>query len=211
MRLSWVQCLNEMPRIRDRSDSFYRRQLFIPFTKCFTGKERKYIKKDYLHRQEVLEYVMYKVLNMDYYELDTPQACKDTLDEYKEFNDPIRQFVDEVVLQATWDFLSFKLLFDLYKSWFKINNPSGTMQSSQSFKHSLIGIIKESNEWKYDEETKGKMRAGSLTTANEPLLYEYGLTDWITAWKNKTLPAQQYGISRITAGSANAPTKDADD
>lgn len=39
-----VQCLNEMPRIKDKSDSFYRRQLFIPFTKCFTGEERKYIK-----------------------------------------------------------------------------------------------------------------------------------------------------------------------
>ena len=40
-----VQCLNEMPRIKDKSDSFWRRQLFIPFTKCFTGAERKYIKQ----------------------------------------------------------------------------------------------------------------------------------------------------------------------
>ena len=42
-----VQCLNELPRVKDKSDSFYRRQLFIPFTKCFTGAERKYIKNDY--------------------------------------------------------------------------------------------------------------------------------------------------------------------
>ena len=62
-----VQCLNEMPRVKDKSDSFYRRQLFIPFTKCFTGAERKYIKDDYLKRKEVVEYVMYKVLNMNYY------------------------------------------------------------------------------------------------------------------------------------------------
>ena len=39
-----VQCLNEMPRVKDKSDSFFRRQLFIPFTKCFTGAERRYIK-----------------------------------------------------------------------------------------------------------------------------------------------------------------------
>ena len=71
-----VQCLNEMPRIKDKSDSFYRRQLFIPFTKCFTGEERKYIKQDYLKRTEVLEYVLYRVLNMNYYELDTPQTCQ---------------------------------------------------------------------------------------------------------------------------------------
>lgn len=52
-----IQCLNEYPRIKDTSDSFYRRQLFIPFDKTFTGKERKYIKDDYLSRKEVLEYV----------------------------------------------------------------------------------------------------------------------------------------------------------
>ena len=60
-----VQCLNEYPRIRDTSESFYRRQLFIPFDKCFTGMARKYIKDDYLSRKEVLEYVLFKVLNMN--------------------------------------------------------------------------------------------------------------------------------------------------
>ena len=203
-----VQCLNELPKVKDKSDSFYRRQLFIPFTKCFTGKERKYIKDDYLKRPEVLEYVMYKVLNMDYYELDMPQACKDALDEYKEFNDPIRQFFNEVVLEASWDFLPLKLLYDLYKIWFKKNNPSGTMLSSNPFKQSLISIVKQSDEWKCP---KNKMRAGKYMSVPEPLLYEYGLTDWITDWKNKTMPAQQYGILRITASSANAPTKDVDD
>lgn len=29
-----VQCLNEYPKVRDRTNSFYRRQLFIPFDKC---------------------------------------------------------------------------------------------------------------------------------------------------------------------------------
>jgi putative DNA primase/helicase len=92
-----VQCLNEMPRVKDKSDSFYRRQLFIPFTKCFTGAERKYIKDDYLKRKEVVEYVMYKVLNINYYEFDVPEACKNALEEYKEFNDPVRQFMSEII------------------------------------------------------------------------------------------------------------------
>ena len=58
-----VQCVNEMPRTKDKSESFYRRQIFIPFTKCYTGIERKYIKNDYLNRKDVLEYVLYKILN----------------------------------------------------------------------------------------------------------------------------------------------------
>ena len=83
-----VQCLNELPKVKDKSDSFFRRQLFIPFMKCFTGQERRYIKNDYLHRKEVLEYVLYRVLNMNYYTLSEPEACKLALEEYKEFNDP---------------------------------------------------------------------------------------------------------------------------
>lgn len=78
-----LQCLNEKPRIRDCSDSFYRRQLFIPMTKCFTGIERPYIKNDYLHRQDVLEYILKRVLEMDYYSLSEPACCKAALDEYK--------------------------------------------------------------------------------------------------------------------------------
>ena len=74
-----IQCINELPRIRDRSDSFLRRILIVPMTKCFTGCERKYIKEDYLRRQEVLEYVLYKVLNMDYDSLSEPQACRDLM------------------------------------------------------------------------------------------------------------------------------------
>ena len=38
-----VQCLNEMPRIRDKSDSFYRRQLFIPFLRNLLREYRENI------------------------------------------------------------------------------------------------------------------------------------------------------------------------
>ena len=110
-----VQCLNEFPKIKDKSDSFYRRQIFIPMTKCFTGVERKYIKTDYLHRPEVLEYVMKRVLHTDYYSLSEPAACKDVLNEYKEFNDPVRQYWDEFRDRFQWDLLPFTFLYDLYK------------------------------------------------------------------------------------------------
>lgn len=43
-----VQCVNELPRLRDRSESMYRRLLVVPFEKRFEGVERKYIKNDYL-------------------------------------------------------------------------------------------------------------------------------------------------------------------
>lgn len=74
----------------------------IPFEKRFEGRERKYIKDDYLKRKDVLEYVLYKLLaTTDYYELDVPQTCIDMLEEFKLENDPVRQFAEEVFAEAT--------------------------------------------------------------------------------------------------------------
>src|SRR5699024_7042700 len=94
-----VQCLNEFPLVKDKSESFYRRQLFVPFTKSYTGAEKKYIKDDYLQRKEVLEYALWYVINRAgaetpgcYYELSEPEATRAVLSEYKEHNDPVRAF-----------------------------------------------------------------------------------------------------------------------
>ena len=129
-----VQCLNEMPRIKDRSDSFFRRQLFVPFTKCFTGAERKYIKTDYLHRQDVLEYVLHKVLHTNFYELSEPEACKLALEEYKDFVDPVRSFLAELMPKFKWDLLPLDFLYDIYKAWYKDTAGSDrNMKSRQTF------------------------------------------------------------------------------
>lgn len=172
-----VQCLNEFPRIRDKSDSFYRRQLFIPFEKTFTGHERKYIKDDYLHRPEILEYVMYKVLHMNYYSLAEPQACKDVLNEYKEFNDPVRQFFEEMQDSFVWDLLPFSFLYELYKSWFHKNSPSGSLQGKNKFITEIVNITKNSQMWYCIDKSKTLRSTGKMSVP-EPLIAQYGLEDW---------------------------------
>ena len=171
-----VQCLNEFPRIKDKSDSFYRRQLFIPMTKCFTGKERKYIKNEYLHNNDVLEYVLYKVLNTNFYTLSEPQACKEILKEYKEFNDPVRQYWEEFSSRFVWDLLPPGFLYDLYKAWFKQTSPSGTVQGKSTFLKDLKNLIENDPNWIYVERpTRPKQMLSSL----EWLIDEYNLTDWM--------------------------------
>ena len=173
-----VQCLNEMPRIKDKSDSFFRRQLFVPFTKCFTGQERKYIKTDYLHRQDVLEYVMYKVLNMNYYTLSEPVACKLALEEYKDFVDPVRLFLSEMMPKVKWDLLPFEFLFDLYKAWYKDNaGNEKNLKGKPSFLKEVRQII-ESNypAW---EVCGGPVKPGARMNDAEPLIVEYNLDRWM--------------------------------
>lgn len=175
-----VQCLNEYPRVKDKSDSFYRRQLFVPFKKCFTGMERKYIKDDYLHRPEVLEYVLYKVLNMNFYTLSEPAACSLALADYKEFNDPVRQFLDEMLPQFVWDLLPFSFLYDAYKAWERKNNPNGVIQGRNTFITEVLNIISSSSGFD-DWYCRGRgvlVKTGHKMDLPEPLIATYGLSDW---------------------------------
>ena len=173
-----VQCLNELPRVKDKSDSFFRRQLFIPFLKCFTGQERKYIKADYLHRTDVLQYVLFRVLNMNYYTLSEPEACKLALEEYKEYNDPVRQFVEDTLLYAKWDLLPFNMLYSMYQEWFKRNMPSGKIQGRNTFINDILVAIADDVNWECADK-KQQMRVGKRMSCYEPLLGLYNLTEWM--------------------------------
>lgn len=175
-----VQCFNEMPRVKDNSNSFYRRQKFIAFTKCFTGKERKYIKHDYLYRKEVLEYVMYRVLTKmpDYYTLSNPKSCQQALEEYKTFNDPVRQFVGEILPECKWDLLPFSFLYDLYKEWYRKSMGNQMVMGKPTFIQSLLKNLNVVDGWACPDRTK-VYRPGHKMDAAEPLIAEYNLTDWM--------------------------------
>ena len=204
-----VQCLNEMPKVRDKSDSFYRRQLFIPFTKCFTGAERKYIKYDYLKRKEVVEYVMYRVLNMNYYEFDVPEECKNALEEYKEFNDPVRQFMSEIMPELQWDLVPFTFLYDLYKAWYKknIGQDKSSFKSKQMFMKDVLAILPSYADWVCPDKSK-VYKPGDKMNKPEWLIEEYKLEDWYSkTYKGNdlskkccpSLKSTYAGIIRITS------------
>lgn len=175
-----VQCLNEMPRVKDKSDSFYRRQLFVPFTKSFTGRERKYIKNELLFRQDVLEYALRKVLELmpDYYALPEPEACKIALEDYKEFNNPVQSFLNEMLPLLVWDLVPWAFLYDLFKAWFQKTNPSGSIQGRNTFINDVKSLLSNWPEWQPTNPRDG-MRTGNKMNEPEPLIEAYDLTDWM--------------------------------
>lgn len=174
-----VQCLNEFPQVKDKTNSFNRRQLFIPMNKSFEGVERKYIKHDYLHRQEVLEYVLFKVLNTNFYTLSTPQASKEILEEFKSNNDPVYDFATFMFPELTWDVVPADFLYDLYEAWYLKNvSKKGQIGSKIKFKREIETIIQQrfKQEWEYDK----KQYRMSSTDADvpEPYIAQYKLEDW---------------------------------
>ena len=194
-----VQCLNDKPTIKDKSESIYRRQLFVPFTKCFTGAERKYIKDDYLTRPAVLEYALKRVLTMSYYTLSEPQAVKNALEDFKESNDPIRAFWNEVKGEFTWDLVPFPFAYDLYKSWMVRNMPNSKPLGRNKFIDSVVALVRSDphSMW-LCEDHQIQYRPGDRMTVPEDLIYEYTLVEWANtdAPKNNpkmysTLPASR--------------------
>ena len=176
-----VQGCNSLPKIRDTTGSLYRRLLFVPFTKCFLGKARTYIKDDYLKRPEVLEYVLYKVLHMNYDKLSEPAASRKLLDSYKKYNSGIQEFWSEFRDLFVWTMLPWSFLYDLYVSWSKKTNPSGKPQSRTSFKADMREIIKADPDWMVatkPDGTDAQVRPGKHIVRPEPLIGEYHLYDW---------------------------------
>lgn len=183
-----VQCMNSMPKVKDRSDSFNRRLLIIPMTKSFDGIERTYIKEDYLGRKEVLEYVLYKVLNMKYYSLSEPQACRNLISEFKEYNNPLAEFWTEFREQFVWDLLPFTFLYDLFHEWSRRFCPSGKIIGKNSFCRELRKLVENDTLW---EAMDTPVTTGKKIDQREPLVEEYNVKGWQNPAVCTILPLQR--------------------
>ncbi len=184
-------CLNEMARVKDKSNSFLRRLLCINFPKTFQACERKYVRDDYINRPEVLEYVLCKVINLpNYYKLDEPQECKELLADFALQNDPVRQFLDEILHRCVWHLLPFTFLHDLYVSYSRRVNPSGSPLGKQAFISSLLDLLPEYPDWECPDAPprngqpgkpgkKVQRAPGTRMNDPEPLIVEYDLKNWM--------------------------------
>lgn len=174
-----VQCVNGFPKSADKSDSFYRRQLWIPFKKWFGGDgvERKWIKADYLKRPEVLEYVLMKALHMQHTDLSEPETCRDLLEDFKLRNDPVKDFWDTFRQEFTWDLLPTGFLHELFQAWFRKTHPSGIPISINEFSSRLQSAVETDEIWDFSDTKKKHRPAGKMAVA-EPLVLELGLENW---------------------------------
>lgn len=172
-----VQCVNDTPKFRDKSGSLYRRQLIIPFTKSFTGMERRYIKHDYMARPEVLEYVLFKVLGGNFYELSEPATVRNALLQYKVENDPVRAFAEEFLPQLQWDLVPWRFLYALYRAWLVKDQPSSPALGYNKFVKHLSLVLQDTPGCPWVV-TATAVRTHNKILGEEPLAIEYDLSDW---------------------------------
>lgn len=170
-----VHCLNALPRFGDHTDSMWRRWLFIPLTAEFEGRDRKYIKDDYLHRPEVLQYILRRALELNFTGFSETDATRDLLRAAKMHNDAARQFWAEHEGQFAWDLLPLGFLYELFKAWFARDKPGGRVLDRGTFDESILSALTDSaSEWAYLGPRVPK-KASVHMALEEPLVNEYGL------------------------------------
>lgn len=100
LKLLNIFSMNSLPSSSNKSYGWYRRLLLVPFNADFSGrKEDPKIKEEYLKHPDILEYVLHKALNLKFDRFIEPKASQKLLNEYKNVNDFMRQFVVEAYIE----------------------------------------------------------------------------------------------------------------
>lgn len=146
----------------------------------------------------------------------TPDACSALLDDFRVANDPVRQFLDDILIRATWDVLPWQFVFDLYRRWFMRNNPSGRCQSRKSLISDVKGIISDYEGWDYSDNPVSV--PDEMYDTPEGLIGIYEVREWEEPGYRGSNPNRSYlyrgskrtrGLVRVgVAASEDATTAD---
>ncbi len=179
--VAMVMAFNEFPKVDDRSGSWYRRLLMVPFDVSFKGvvPERGYIKRDYAVRPEVLEYILCRALTMRHTSLRRPAVTAEILGEYQSFNDSVRAFWDEFGPRFAWDGLPWAFLHDLFAAWHSRVFPGqASVPSLGEFKNGTVDALESSLDWEVPDKAGTQFRAAAKMTGPDTLIAEFGLKRW---------------------------------
>ena len=180
VRMLNIQMLNGTLLTRDKSNSIYRRLLIVPFTHTFTGCERPYIKHDYMDRTDVKEYILKRALESPIVtEFITTKENDEALYKTKLENNTVIEFLDEFLPQFKWDALPPKFLYELYKSWMSKDNANGKPVKKSVFIEYATDFFNDTNKWNIRLAQGDKITVGQRMDADEPLITEYNLTDYM--------------------------------
>ena len=180
VRMLNIQMMNGTLLTRDKSNSIYRRLLIVPFTHTFTGIERPYIKRDYMNQTDVKEYILKRALKTPVItEFIVTKENEDALYKTKLENNTVIEFLDEFLPQFKWDVLPTKFLYELYKAWMSQDNANGKPVKKSIFTEYATDFFDELPDWNIRLTQNDKIIVGTHMDADEPLITEYNLTDYM--------------------------------
>ena len=96
---------NSLPRARNKT-GWIRRMLIIPFNADFSGTvENSDIKEKFVSDQNVLEYVLFRALNLEFEQFSKSKAVEEALREYNKHNDYIQAYIEDAYIPNEYHLL----------------------------------------------------------------------------------------------------------
>lgn len=186
--------LNEHIDASDKTGSLLRRFTLIPFTKRFLGAtDNPSIKEDYVRRQEVREYIAYRVLvdMPKFWDIaaDEPPLVRQALEEYRLESQSVAAWADECLGQFEGDMIAFAQAHAHYYAWTKERNPAARPVDQRQFTLEVKQLV-DPDEWvvptvtaKDGRVTDKQLVSRTWITKPEPLLDEYPYVDAVSKWQ----------------------------
>ena len=111
---------NSLPKSRNK-EGWGRRILIVPFNADFSGQVNDpRIKDEYINRQDVKEYVLKKVLEMDFDNFTIPQAVQREIEDYQIENDNVRAYIQEEYVENNYHlrkYIPIDIIKEDYLNW----------------------------------------------------------------------------------------------
>lgn len=171
LHVPMVFCINDEPKLKDKSESLLRRLHIIPFNNRFMDGDRNTnIKHDYLRREEVREWFVWNALVGlgNFSELSVPEEVGEALKNYRNSNDSVAEFWEEWgdrINESTLSLLPAPMLYAAYQSWMRTSRKSTAVETERNFSNRFTALAVGSGQW-IEERTPKKEKK------------KYSITDW---------------------------------
>ena len=192
-----IQMINGMPKFRDKTNSFYRRLVMVPFDHTFEGIEKKYIKNEFIRDKSIKEYVLSKALEMDSFDtFIVPQATKTLLSEYKSENNNVFEFWDDMYDEFQWDVVPTKLAYPVYKNWMREFNSNSITYGRNQFIQYTRDWGEETGLFIDKSQRTDNIKITNQLDADEPLITKYNITEFFDPTYKGADPVQKRAFDR---------------
>lgn len=144
-----IQSMNGLPRFKDISDGLQRRLRIILFNHSYKGENNnRAIKEKYIFDDRLLEFILSKVIDMEFEEVEDTAESKDAIHELALENSAILAFFEEPFQELQSDRLPMGFLFKFFQAWSDYENQPTKMKQN-TFTKELRPLV-ERNGWQYE-------------------------------------------------------------
>lgn len=143
-----VQSMNGLPWFKDITDGLQRRLRIILFNHSYKGsKNNRAIKESYIHNKKLLEFILFKAIQMEFEEVEDTEESKLAIYELVLENNAVISFFEGPFQELESERLPMKFLFKLFQASSDYDNQP-TQMKQRTFTKELKSVA-ERHGWQY--------------------------------------------------------------